>query len=324
MGHGASSRAVSLRSVCRQLIVAGALVACAPAGANGYWQLQGASSETGSWSNVPNPTSYEYSWEGFQQRVKSIRDGGRTIVFRHSWTEPPSTLVPDRILEMRFRAEVTSDSIANRNIASSMGADLNPGSSPPLGYGGVIDLLRNVPSPSVNHTKTVDEQSGRARVPDGKGGDKLYLRISAGEGQVQAKKQAIYTYVFVVGQPAGGSAASAPAATSAVNSSIAREITGVWTSDYGQVRFTGSNASLGGTWDQQQGRGQITGGQYDPRTKRLFFYYTQSWNQMNGRADFTLTESGSEATLAGNWKQWPIGKTEADVARTGTWTMSRK
>lgn len=105
---------------------------------------------------------------------------------------------------------------------------------------------------------------------------------------------------------------------------ISEEITGIWTSNYGQVSFTGSNRALGGTWNQPQGRGQITGGAYDPQSKRLFFYYTQSWNHMNGRADLTFSGSGPDMKLLGGWKQWPIGKTEADVARTGSWSMSKE
>lgn len=118
---------------------------------------------------------------------------------------------------------------------------------------------------------------------------------------------------------------SAAVHTPVTRGSIAQEITGIWTSNYGDVSFTGSNSKLGGSWNQGSGKqGVITGGSYDPRTRKLVFYYRQDWNKKYGRADLNLEGSGASARLNGNWKQWPFGKSESQANESGRWTMSRR
>jgi hypothetical protein len=125
--------------------------------------------------------------------------------------------------------------------------------------------------------------------------------------------------------PAAPRAPVAAPPTAAPAAGLSQEITGTWTSSYGLVSFTGSNRVLGGSWDQGGGKiGKITGGSYDPNTGRLVFFYYQTWNNQDGRAEFTLSGAGSGARLTGSWKQWTHGQPEPAVATSGDWTMQRQ
>lgn len=92
---------------------------------------------------------------------------------------------------------------------------------------------------------------------------------------------------------------------------------GKWQSDWGLVEF---NSDLTGHWNQGSGIGQITDGNYDPKTRRLVFHYYQPWNKMNGTATLALSEDGNR--LSGTWTQQrdsnPVGS-----GGSGGWTMTR-
>ncbi len=106
---------------------------------------------------------------------------------------------------------------------------------------------------------------------------------------------------------------------------LSQEITGTWSSDYGKVVFSGTNAALTGSWDQGGGSiGRITGGSYNPATRRLTFTYYQSWNNQDGRTEFTLSNPGGVLTLKGTWRQWTHGSPEPANAHSGSWTMTRQ
>ncbi len=79
-------------------------------------------------------------------------------------------------------------------------------------------------------------------------------------------------------------------------------IFGTWKSDWGVITLTGVNQNVTGFWDQAPGkRGMISGGHYDPATRKLFFTYHEDWKNLDGTATLTLSPDGT--SLSGTWKQ---------------------
>jgi hypothetical protein len=61
---------------------------------------------------------------------------------------------------------------------------------------------------------------------------------------------------------------------------------------------------------------KITGGSFDPATKRLSFTYIQQWSQRTGKASFEFRESSTNYILTGIWRD--------DVSGSGNWVMTKK
>jgi len=99
------------------------------------------------------------------------------------------------------------------------------------------------------------------------------------------------------------------------SSSGSATIAGVWTSDWGPVTISVDSATgkVTGSWDQGDGKiGKITDGTFDSASGILKFSYYESWYDLNGSAQLTLSSDGKK--LEGTWTQ---------PGNSGIWIMSR-
>jgi hypothetical protein len=93
---------------------------------------------------------------------------------------------------------------------------------------------------------------------------------------------------------------------------------GSWNSDWGPVNLSlaGPQAdqtyNITGSWAQSGRSGQITRGNYDPASGRMWFSYYQPWNNQRGTAKFNMNSNGTK--LRGTWKQG---------SGSGSWILSR-
>ena len=202
------TRNLSSPGWCMAVLCGAMYFLSAGAAAQGYWRLDGERVWVGPLASDPKSG---VTWNGFAYQSKD-REVKGAFGCNHSWTQPPSALVPDQVFAMRFRVEITADP-GGGHLGCSIGAYLNDDPTP-IGYTGGIWLFKNgvhqAPrNPSVERGgRNADEQLGKAPVPGNNKGHKLYLRIGAGPGSVPAMKGIYYSYSWVPG--AAPPAASVP------------------------------------------------------------------------------------------------------------------
>ena len=94
-------------------------------------------------------------------------------------------------------------------------------------------------------------------------------------------------------------------------------LSGTWQSDWGPVDLNVSPNSVTGSWKQSgTGTGQITGGSFDGKTKKLSFKYSQAWNKKTGKVNLTLSETNAGYVLNGSWGH-------DDGSNSGNWSLKK-
>ena len=102
------------------------------------------------------------------------------------------------------------------------------------------------------------------------------------------------------------------------------DLSGSWSSNWGDVLLQHSQVGVSGTWAQPAGvgacpatapscLGQFTSGAFDAGTRVLTLAYYQSWNNTNGSATFQLSADGN--TLTGTF---------TEPGSSDVWVMQRQ